>query len=87
MEITVETKTSVDITKYVVETSNQLASIKEWLVDNIGPSANVSSPACRTGEGWEIGFHSVMDGDDYKYHIKVVFDRDDEAVMFKLMWP
>jgi hypothetical protein len=87
METAVEIKTEVDITKYVLQTANDLVNIKDWLVNNVGPSENASSVTCRTGEGWEIAFRSSMEGDNYKYHIFVTFDRDDEAVMFKLMWP
>jgi hypothetical protein len=83
----IENKTSVDITKYILQTANQLVNIKDWLISNVGASENASSPACRTGEGWEIAFQSKMEGDNYKYSIMVLFDRDDEAVMFKLMWP
>jgi hypothetical protein len=82
-----DTKTVVDITKYVVQADNQLHLIRDWLLANVGPSETAGSPVCRDGEGWRIDYKSMMVGVAYTYHILVEFDRDDEAVMFKLMWP
>jgi len=82
-----DTKTVVEITKYIVQTDNQLSAIRDWLLENVGPSETAGSPVCREGEGWRIEYKSEMVGVAYTYHILVEFARADEAVMFKLMWP
>jgi hypothetical protein len=87
VDVMSDTKTIVDITKYIVQEDNQLSKIRDWLLTNVGPSESAGSPVCRSGEGWRIDFKSEMIDVNYTYNILVEFDRTDEAVMFKLMWP
>jgi len=44
-----DTKTVVEITKYIVQTDNQLTAIRDWLLENVGPSETAGSPVCREG--------------------------------------
>jgi hypothetical protein len=79
---------SIDITQYIVGDSNQLIDIKEWLVDNIGPLTQ-PIPTCRTGEGWTIKYESAVDEKHNApvYKLKIEFEDDSHAVMFRLVWP
>lgn len=77
----------VEITKYVEAKDNNLALIREWLVDNIGPK-ELDIPSCRRGDGWAINFGSRQtETGHFVYSILIDFENEAEAVMFKLMWP